>query len=87
LVLSEEAVADSMPGLEILADEVKCSHGATTGYLSEDELFYLQARGIPPQRAKSLLMAGFLDEVLQRLGDERVADSLRDEVRVRLGEI
>jgi Fe-S cluster assembly protein SufD len=77
LVLSEDAVADSMPGLEILADEVKCSHGATTGYLSEEELFYLRARGIPERKAKDLLVNGFLDEVLEKLENPPLVDHLR----------
>ena len=67
LLLSDDAEANSMPGLEILADNVKCSHGATSGQLNEEELFYLLARGIPKNVAQHLLVAGFLDEVVQRL--------------------
>ena len=58
-----------MPGLEILADNVKCSHGATSGQLDEDEMFYLLTRGIPAPVATSLLVGGFLNEVLKRLPD------------------
>src|SRR4029077_5238515 len=61
LLLSDDAEANSMPGLEIMADNVKCSHGATSGQLNEDELFYLLARGIPKSVALQLLVAGFLD--------------------------
>ncbi|MEP6699055.1 MAG: Fe-S cluster assembly protein SufD [Verrucomicrobiota bacterium] len=67
LLLSDDAEANSMPGLEILADNVKCSHGATSGQLNEDEMFYLLARGIPPLVAKQLLVSGFLNEVVDRL--------------------
>ena len=67
LLLDEAAEADSMPGLEILADEVKCSHGATTGQIDAEELFYMQARGIPTDVAKRLVVYGFLQEVAQRL--------------------
>lgn len=67
LLLDERAEADSMPGLEILADEVKCSHGATTGQIDAEELFYLQARGIPAEMAKRLMVGGFLQEAAQRL--------------------
>ena len=67
LVLSDDAEANSMPGLEILADNVKCSHGATSGQLSEDEMFYLLSRGLPAPVAKQLLVAGFLNEVVDRL--------------------
>ena len=67
LLLSDDAEANSMPGLEILADNVKCSHGATSGQLSEDEMFYLLSRGIPAPVAKQLLVSGFLNEVVDRL--------------------
>jgi Fe-S cluster assembly protein SufD len=67
LLLSDDAEANSMPGLEILADNVKCSHGATSGQISEDEMFYLLSRGIPLPVAKQLLVSGFLNEVVDRL--------------------
>src|SRR6266513_4425474 len=69
LLLRDDAEANSMPGLEILADNVKCSHGATSGQLGEEEMFYLLARGIPAPVARQLLVAGFLNEVLDRLPD------------------
>ena len=67
LLLSDTARADSLPNLEIAADDVKCSHGATVGQLSEDELFYLESRGIPKHVAERLVVMGFLGEVLSRL--------------------
>jgi len=67
LLLSDDAEANSMPGLEILADNVKCSHGATSGQIDEDEMFYLLSRGIPAPVAKQLLVSGFLNEVVDRL--------------------
>lgn len=70
LLLTERAEADSLPGLEILNDDVKCSHGATTGQVEPEQLFYLRARGIPPQQAFRLLVLGFLEDVLARIGDE-----------------
>src|SRR5262252_3064966 len=63
LLLSDDAEANSMPGLEILADNVRCTHGATSGQLDEDEMFYLLARGIPAPVARQLLVGGFLNEV------------------------
>ena len=69
LLLSDDAEANSMPGLEIMADNVKCSHGATSGQIDEDEMFYLRARGIPAPIAHQLLVGGFLNEVLERLPD------------------
>jgi Fe-S cluster assembly protein SufD len=77
LLLSDDAEANSMPGLEILADNVKCSHGATSGQIDEEEMFYLLSRGIPPVVAKHLVVAGFLDEVIARLGDRTIGDHLR----------
>ncbi len=78
LLLSDDAEANSMPGLEILADNVKCSHGATSGQIDEDELFYLLARGIPKKVAQHLLVAGFLDEVVQRLDHPILSGQLHD---------
>jgi Fe-S cluster assembly protein SufD len=78
LLLSDDAEANSMPGLEILADNVKCSHGATSGQLGEDEMFYLLARGIPASVARHLLVGGFLNEVLERLPDTALVTQLEE---------
>src|SRR5436853_3456453 len=67
LLLSDDSEANSMPGLEILADNVRCTHGATSGQIDEEELFYLRSRGIPTRAAQRLIVTGFLDEVIQRL--------------------
>src|SRR5213592_3195614 len=67
LLLSDDSEANSMPGLEILADNVRCTHGATSGQVEEDQLFYLRSRGIPVPVAQRLIVTGFLDEVIQRL--------------------
>ena len=64
LLLSSEAEADSLPGLEILANEVKCSHGATTSRIDPQELFYLRSRGLPISEAEELIALGFLKECL-----------------------
>jgi Fe-S cluster assembly protein SufD len=76
LLLSDDAEADSMPGLEILADNVRCTHGATSGQIDEDELFYLRTRGIPVPVAQRLIVTGFLDEVIQRLDHPAIAEYL-----------
>src|SRR5437667_3295315 len=76
LLLSDDAEANSMPGLEILADNVRCTHGATSGQIDEDELFYLRSRGIPVSVAQRLIVTGFLDEVIQRLNHPAIADHL-----------
>jgi Fe-S cluster assembly protein SufD len=77
LLLSDDAEANSMPGLEILADNVRCSHGATSGQVDEEELFYLRSRGIPPAVAKQLIVAGFLNEVIARLDQPAIEDYLQ----------
>lgn len=66
LLLSKDAEADSKPQLEIYADDVKCTHGATVGQLDADALFFLQSRGIDTSAARSLLTYGFVNEVLQQ---------------------
>ena len=76
LLLSDEAEANSMPGLEILADNVRCTHGATSGQIEEDQLFYLRSRGIPTKIGQRLLVTGFLDEVIQRLNHPVIGDHL-----------
>jgi Fe-S cluster assembly protein SufD len=76
LLLSDDAEANSMPGLEILADNVRCTHGATSGQIDQDEFFYLRTRGIPTKVAQRLLVTGFLDEVIQRLDHPAIAEHL-----------
>src|SRR6266704_2297739 len=76
LLLSDDSEANSMPGLEILADNVRCTHGATSGQIDEDELFYLRTRGIPTKVAQRLLVTGFLDEVIRRLDHAAIAEHL-----------
>ena len=81
LLLSPDAEADSLPGLEIEANDVKCSHGATTGQIDPAELFYLQARGIPLATAQELLAQGFLEEVLAKVGHEEAVAIVREMLR------
>ena len=77
LLLSDDSEANSMPGLEILADNVRCTHGATSGQINEDEMFYLRSRGIPIKTAQRLLVTGFLNEVIQRLDHPAIAGHLQ----------
>lgn len=72
LVLSRKARADSIPGLEILADDVRCTHGATVGKIDPDQVFYLLARGIPEKEAERLIVEGFFDPIMQRIPFEGV---------------
>ena len=74
LLLTRKAEIDSKPELEIYADDVKCSHGATAGEIDNDALFYLRARGIPERTARRLLVEAFLAEVLEEIGAEPVRE-------------
>ena len=78
LLLSPAAEANSLPGLEILANDVKCSHGATTGQIDENELFYLLARGINKSTAQKLLVFGFFEEILEKIENEELAEYHRE---------
>jgi Fe-S cluster assembly protein SufD len=80
LLLSEDAEMDSKPQLEIYADDVKCSHGATVGALDADQLFYLRARGIPEPTAKAMLVEAFLIEAVQELPEGLLRERLTDAV-------
>ncbi|OQY31401.1 MAG: Fe-S cluster assembly protein SufD [Anaerolineaceae bacterium 4572_5.1] len=72
LILSKDARADSIPGLEISADDVRCSHGATVGKIDPEPLFYLLSRGIPQSEAERLVIEGFFDPIMQRIPFEGV---------------
>jgi Fe-S cluster assembly protein SufD len=80
LVLSKDARADSIPGLEILADDVRCTHGATVGKIDPEEVFYIQSRGIPYPEAERLIVTGFFDPVLQRIPFDGVKERLQQTV-------
>jgi Fe-S cluster assembly protein SufD len=76
LLLSPEAEIDSKPQLEIYADDVKCSHGATVGELDPDQLFYLRSRGVPEAEASSLLVRAFLNEALDPIAHETAREAM-----------
>lgn len=84
LLLSNEARVDTKPQLEILADDVKCAHGAAVGQIDEDELFYLKARGIHPDLARNLLTYGFAEEVIGKIKIESIKAQLDEAVLNRL---
>ncbi len=83
LLLNPEAEADSMPGLEILNDDVRCTHGATTGQIDQDQLFYLMARGIDPRTGAQLLAHGFFEEVIARLPEKKIGEAVRSAVAAK----
>ena len=81
LLLNPSAEANSLPGLEILANDVKCSHGATTGQIDEEQLYYMKARGIPEKVALELLTYGFFEEVLEKISHEEIGELFRGLIR------
>ena len=85
LVLSRGARADSIPGLEILADDVRCTHGATVGQLDEEQIFYLMSRGMPRAEAQKVVVDGFFDPVLQRIPFEGVRERLKRAIEAKMG--
>lgn len=78
LLLTPGAEADAKPELEIFADDVKCSHGATIGQIDADALFYLRTRGIPEREARAILIAGFLDDAIDEIGNDIVRNGFED---------
>ncbi|MEY3397798.1 MAG: Fe-S cluster assembly protein SufD [Bacteroidota bacterium] len=82
LTMSDDAIVNSKPELEIYADDVKCSHGSTTGQMDEDAVFYLRARGLDEQSARKLLASAFLGDVEEKIGHL----ALREHVKMRMVE-
>ena len=86
LLLSEDAEVDTKPQLEIYADDVKCSHGATVGALDESQIFYLRSRGVDERAARNVLTFAFADEIVGRCGVAPLRDRLRALLADRLSE-
>ncbi len=84
LLLSKSAVANSIPGLEILANDVRCTHGATLSPVDRDQLFYLMARGLPRAEAERLIVRGFFQDVLDRIELEPVREALGAALEARI---
>jgi Fe-S cluster assembly protein SufD len=87
LLLSKKAKMNSNPQLEIYADDVKCSHGSTTGKIDEDTLFYLQSRGINKQDAMELMVIGFANEVLDKIPHPELKKAIHTEFTVKLNRL
>lgn len=87
LLLSDGAKVDTKPQLEIYADDVKCSHGATIGRLNEDEQFYMRSRGISLEDAKVLQMISFIAPVLEQIADESQRDNFSFEFESQIRKI
>lgn len=85
ILLSEDAVINTKPQLEIWADDVKCSHGCTTGQLDEEALFYLRSRGISKENSRGMLLYAFAGEVLEKINNESFRDYCIGLIQQRLG--
>jgi Fe-S cluster assembly protein SufD len=84
LILSSKAHADSIPGLEILADDVRCTHGATVGKIDPEQVFYLLSRGIPYGEAERLIVEGFFDPIMQRIPFEGVRGRFQEAIQAKI---
>jgi len=84
LLLSSQAHANSIPGLEIMANDVRCSHGATVGQVDREQLFYLMSRGLPAGDAERLIVSGFFAEALDRIEREPVREALAQALEARI---
>jgi Fe-S cluster assembly protein SufD len=87
LLLSPEAHADAIPGLEIEADDVRCTHAAAIAQIDKEQLFYLSSRGLDPAEAKSLIIEGFLESLVERLAAGPVREAISEALEKRLSEI
>ncbi|MCA8989654.1 MAG: Fe-S cluster assembly protein SufD [Planctomycetaceae bacterium] len=85
LILSPDARVDAIPGLEIDADDVRCTHAATAGQVDEDQILYCMSRGISRQESMHAIVEGFFQQVIDRIGVEIVRDTLRHSVETKLG--
>jgi len=84
LILSRSARADSIPNLEIAANDVRCTHGATVGRVDREQLFYLMARGLSRGEAERLIVRGFFEDVLARVELEPVREALAAALEARI---
>ena len=83
LLLNENTEFDAKPELEIYADDVKCSHGSTSGNLDENSIFYLMSRGLHYQQARELLINGFLLDVIEKITDQEIKDLIKDIMNIK----
>jgi Fe-S cluster assembly protein SufD len=87
LLLSTKAHADALPGLQIEADDVRCTHAAAIAQVDAEQLFYLTSRGLDADTASALIVEGFLAELVERVPEGPLADAFSDALATRLGEL
>ena len=86
LLLSDDSIIHTKPELEIYADDVKCTHGATVGQLDEKALFYLRTRGLSREKSQRLLMRAYVGEIVDEISNERIRNELMEMILARLPE-
>ncbi len=87
LLLSDKAIANSQPQLEIFADDVKCTHGSTIGQLCKESLFYLRSRAVPEAYARGLLIYAFANEMIEQIKIDSLRDQLEQLIYKRFGNV
>ena len=87
LILCGNPLVESIPGLEILTDDVRCSHGVSVGEIDTEQLFYLASRGIPEKEAKRVIAQGFLNSGLERIDNEKIKHKIEKKIQSRLKEL
>ena len=84
LLMTDDAVIHTKPELEIYADDVKCTHGATIGQIDEDALFYLRCRGIEKKEAREIMIKAYVGEIIERVENEKIQSMLETEIMASL---
>ena len=86
ILMSDKAWADSRPKLEILANDVRCTHGATIGKIDQTMLYYLESRGLSKEKSESLILEGFFREVINRIPDKQIAEKISKDLNNKIKE-
>lgn len=87
ILMSNRAWADSRPYLEILANDVRCTHGATIGKLDPEKLYYLESRGLSQEQATQLMLVGFFQEITARIQDKNIREELNNKINFKLNNL
>ena len=85
--MSPKSWADSRPTLEILANDVRCTHGATVGKIDQEQIYYLTSRGLSEKIAQKMLLEGFLNEIILRIPDEKLQDEIRVKIKNKISQL
>ena len=87
ILMSPKSWADSRPTLEILANDVRCTHGVTIGKIDPQQTFYLKSRGLSEKLAQKMLLEGFLNEIILRIPDEKLQDEIRVKIKNKISQL